>query len=330
MNVPNFTTQLANSLGDPTNATYSSTLLQTAMVIAVGSYGRWRKLERQFGTGHIYEAVTAGASTVLIAGGPWVVGQEISVMDSYSGVETFTVNAIAAGTPLTNWIGVPTLVTISGIFANNHAAGIFVNQTNAGLTLVAGQSNYFLANDFSAFENRSWDIANGSRAWVKRQESFYDGAYRMSDLLSGVGEGQSQTFGGISTGNGYAGVPNATGITNIPQNASTGTAYDILAGNPPQLVINPVPQSSAFLQFNYYGEHLPETVPDADVDAVIDAATAVAVAAIAQGYGGITDAQIGEDKFMYSVTMKTLVSIADEAMKRFDVKIRKRPFMITG
>lgn len=333
MNVPLYEANLAVALGDPNNVTYSSSTIQTVMCLAVRAYRRWRSCLRPYASGVTYQSVLAGSNSLYVVGGPWAVGQKV-VVGEYSDQETFTISAVTVGAQKANWIGFPLVLTLSGNLANAHAAGIRVYQPNYGLQVVAGQPNYQLPPDFVALDNRSFDLATGARAWVKRVESFYDGVYRMSALLEGVGWGQSQPFqnSGLGIGPGtFAAVPDALNTMNVPGGGGgQEMAVDIQPGNPPQMWLTPAPQSAVLWQFQYFAAHQPETVPDEDFDAVIDAGRAIAVELTGAAWANrpnYTEADVtrrAKDNEM------ALMAVGAEAYKRFESKIRRVPIFISG
>ena len=321
-----YQSQLSQALFDPTNATYSTTLIQTCMVLAVRAYRRWRQCLRPFGSGVTYSSATNGNTYVQVVGGPWTVGQSVTIQDSFNS-ETFTISSIIAGTALTNWMGTPLRLNLSGSLVNSYAAGVMVTSPTPGLSLISGTSFYNLPLDFVKFDQLTWDLANGTRASVRNYESFYDGAYTFSRMLSGIGWGQSQTFTGSWGAQGpswVAGPSNGNVFTPPGSSTQNQTVYEIMPGNPPVLWINPAPGTSTLWQFNYYAAHQPETVPDVDFDAVLDAGRAVATQSIMQQYAGQLDASEKDVSEMPSHNTKALMDVAEQAMKQFDIKIRKR------
>jgi hypothetical protein len=334
-----FLQQLPILLQDPTGIIYNQTLCQTSMVTAVRAYRRWRQCLRPFGTGILYSAATAGASVIQVCGGTWTIGQSLTIMDQF-GSETFTLLGISPGTLIPNWMGTPLALTLSGELASNHAAGVQVTVLGTipgagpGLNIYPGQNFYPLPSDFVRFENVTWQLANGTQCQVKQVEYFYDGAYVYSQMLSGVGWGQAQTFisqmglGGY--GIGFVGVPNSTGTLNIPYAGNTQTVFQVQPGNPPQLYMYPAQQAQTTWQFNYFATHQPETVPDEDFDAVMDAAKAVATQAQLEWVSTLPNLRDIRQEEFWSAAAANLLKVAEQSMKGFFDKIVARPFFLLG
>ena len=326
MDVNLFLSDFAVQLGDPTNATFSASTLQTLMCIAVRTYRRWRSCVRAFASGVLYSDATAGDTVIQTCGGPWTVGQTI-LIDIGSYMETKTIASIAPGTMRSNWMGNPIAVTLTSALTQNHAAGRRVTMQNPGLTVVNGNAYYELPSDFQQLDQTTFGLATGQQIAVKKVESFYDGVYYYSQLLSGVGWGQSQNFQGLGYGL-WVGIPNGPATFNPPQFPANQTAFEVQLGNPPLLNMTPVPQYSAFWQFNYNAAHQPETVPDYDFDAVMDAAVAAALALQANAKSGMFNWKESDTAEMPDLMVKALMKASDDAMRRFDTKIRKRPFAV--
>lgn len=335
MNTALFLQQLALNLGDPSNVTYSAALNQASMCLAVRAYARWRPLLRSFGTGVIYSNATAGDDSIQVVGGTFAVGQQLQIVDMFGMESPFTITGMSVGTPIENWMGVPIQLTLSRNLAYNHAAGVFVGLSNPGLPIVQGLQYYPLPPDFVQFDQLTWDLANGQRFYVENFVSFYDGVYLYSELLDGRGYGNTQTYqsssGGwpLVGGGAFIGIPDGTGF-NPPGQATFQTVLEVQPGNPPLLYMNPPQQQAALWQFNYYATHQPETVPDADFDAVMDAARAVATEAQWQILAGLMDLRDIRQDMKPSANANAMMAVAEQAMKQFDIKVRKRPFMVTG
>lgn len=332
MNVQLYLENLAVQLNDTSHTTFSTDALQTIMCLAVRAYNRFRPLLRPFGTGCLYVDAAATAAALQVVGGPFNIGDLVTVKSSF-GSEDVTISGIAAGTNKANWMGVPVELTVTPALTGSYTAGSTVGPATPGLNLVGLQSLYPLPLDFINFDQTSWDLANGSRVYVKACESFYDGAYTYSSLLSGVGWGQAQTFnsGAFGPGPYLAGVPDGSGVLNVPTgSAPTQMLIEVLTGNIPMLSITPPPGYTQTWQFAYYATNQPETVPDADLDAIIDAGRQIATQMILQTRAGQLDLKDVDQEINASEGANNLIKVAEECLKQFDLKIRKRPYMLMG
>ena len=329
-----FQSQLSLNLGDPSNTTYSATLVQTAMCLAVRAYRRYRNLLRTFGNGNSYSQALSGQATMNVCGGPWVVGNSYQITSQYGVTETQTLLDIGAGTPIPNWMGTPLLLTFSNNLTNTYPAGSTIQSTTPGMAIVSGQMYYALPLDFVTFDQLTWNLANGRQRQARQFESFYDGAYVFSQALSGVGWGQSQTF---SSGSGFGGwgpvfvgIPNASNAFVLPQGSTIEAVLEVQPGNPPMLYYAPAPQVNQTWVFNYRAAHQPETVPDEDFDAVMDAARLICTEAQGQILAGMLDARDIRQDMMPSHNAKALMDVADKALEIFNQKILRRPFFVMG
>ena len=329
-----FDSNLANNLGDPNGTIYTSTLRQTAMCLAVRAYRRYRLLLRPFGNGNSYSTAPSAQNTMNVCGGPWVIGQTYQITSTYGVTETQVLESVGAGTSIPNWMGTPILLTFTTNLSNTYPAGSTVQSTTPGLILVAGQIYYPFPLDFVTFEQLTWNLANGTQRQVRQYESFYDGAYVFSQMLSGVGWGQSQTF---NSGTGYgaygpsfAGFPDSTGTLAVPATGTVQNVLEVMPGNPPMLQYNPPPSVNQTWMFNYRAAHQPETVPDEDFDAVMDAARLICTEARSQIMAGMLDTKDIRQEQMPSHNAKALMDVADQAMKFFNQKILRRPFFVMG
>lgn len=309
---------------------YSPDFLQTCMCLAVSGYRRWRAPLRPYGSGVLYSQANAGTNVVQVIGGPWAIGQTI-LIDAFSAQESFIITGIGPGTMLTNWMGVPIAVTLSGNLVNTHAAGIFVGLNPPGMAVIPGTPYYQLPSDFCENNSKTFDFTNGSNPQIKQQQSFYDSAYYYSQRLDGVGWGLTQTVYNSGGGFAYAALPDGVATTNLPNsNAPNETLWQVMVGNPPMLVATPTPQFTATYNWNYYGQHQPETVPQQDADALLDLARAIATSSSLQILAGSLDWKEDDVSESPSSNAKVLAMVEEMARDIFDVKIRKRPFILTG
>lgn len=343
MNVNLFLTDLAAGLGTGittpngqqavSGLSFSASLLQTSMCVSVRNYNRWRTPLRPYGSGVIYSPVIAGAGSIQLIGGPWVKGQTI-LIGTFWNQESFTVADVGPGSQLTNWMGSPLTVSLSGNLAYNHGAGEFAQMQSPGMVIAQNINQYQLPSDFSSIDAKTFNYANGTQGGMIHREFFYDNAYVFSQALSGVGQGLSQTFMGASRGAGYglwAVADSPVGAYyNPPTPTGSGILFQLMQGIPPIFIATPTPQFNATWMFNYRGQHTPETVPDEDFDALLDLAKAYAVAGAQAIYAGLLDWKEDDVNESPSRNADALMNYAKEAQKQFDIKIRLRPYMITG
>lgn len=269
-----------------------------------------------------------------VCGGPWIIGNQYQITSQYGITETHTLLGVGAGTTIPNWMGTPILLTFSGNLTNTFPAGSTVQSTTPGLPIVANQMYYNLPLDFVSFEQLTWNLANGRQRQARQFESFYDGAYVFSQALSGVGWGQSQTF---SSSNGFGGwgpvfvgIPNGSGVFNLPAQGTVEAVLDVLPGNPPMLYYSPPSQVNQTWIFNYRAAYQPEGVPDEDFDAVMDAARLICTEAQGQIQAGRFDIKDDDTDVVASKSADALMKIGIQALEIFNQKILKRPFFVMG
>jgi hypothetical protein len=343
MNVSLFLSDLNQSLGagvsmpgfsgviSPGSFQYSPGLQQMAMCLAVRGYSRWRRPLRPYGSGVLYSQANAGTNVLQVIGGPWTTGSTILV-DFGTVQETFTILGIGPGSQLPNWMGTPTALTLSGNLSYTHAAGVFVGLNPPGLAVIPAVQYYALPSDFAEMDSKTFNYANGSQGAMVHQQAFYDAATFYSQMLSGVGYAQSQTFmasGGVGI---YAfyGIPDGPSTFNPPANGGCETLWQVMEGNPPILAATPVPNFTGQWVFNYYGTHQPETVPDSDFDALMELARAIATESATQLLAGRLSFKEDDVSESPHLNAAALLDVSKMAREIFDIKIRKRPYCITG
>lgn len=266
--------------------------------------------------------------------------------------ETATVASIAPWTEAGLGGGQPMKVNLTGALANQHPAGdsVYYVNTNAqsgyagipvynGLNLIAGQPDYPLPYDFLDPEQQSFDVAIGAQWVYRKQDSFYDGPYRKTAALSGVGPGQAMIFGGYGTYgvNGWGWptgqqVGGGSGLTGIGGGAGNGPEqeYSITGGNQQILTLTPYPIQAGPIFFNYFAQQQLETIPDSDLEALCQYAQfsllSTLASKIAQGID-YKDGDVTEDR---SRNVKVLTDKAGAAKDRFDETIMDNPRVSTG
>jgi hypothetical protein len=304
------------------------------MCLAVRALNRYRQLTRPYGCGNSYSDALSGQKTMNVCGGQWIIGNTYQISTIYGSTETNVLTGVGQGISKANWMGIPVLLTFQNNLANEYPAGTVVASTIPGLPIVGDQMYYNLPLDFVTFEQLTWNLANGRQRQVKQFESFYDGAYFFSQLLSGVGWGQSQTFTSSSGFGGYGpvfrGVPNAPNATMLPTGGTIESVLEVIEGLPPVLYYNPPSQVNQTWIFNYRATYQPETVPDEYFDAVMDAAMLICTEARGQIMAGALDAKDIRQDLMPSKNAAQLLDVGKAQMDRFLQKILRRPFFVMG
>ncbi len=330
MNQTRFFAQLLRSLRVPTNALPGEDPdLQTALVSALQAYSRYRPALRRVGTGTLLQAVGAGGSSLYIMGGPFpqgAVGQSL-VLDALGFTpETVGIQSIATAEIGENEAAQTCLkLTLTAPLASDHAAGAFVTPGLPGLKLLAGVDTYALPTDWISVDEQSFSLATGQRQSPVRQSGYYDGAYRQSARLSGLGYAQRANFG---AGNGISGV-GVAGAFGVPV-ACGDTQYRFVDDAPARLIVSPAPSSNRALDFYYHGCHTAQSVPESDSDAVLAYACYTALLAEARVVARKVDRTAGDEKSVYSKSHESLLQQAQEALAIFDSQVVNRPFTSGG
>ena len=337
MNTSRFDTDLKNALGDAAGVVYSSDQRTTAMYAAVREFSRYRPVKRQFGFGALYAAVTATATTITVIGGPFAVG-DILTIDPFFSSETRTVTAVAVASDSADGIGTELTLTLTSALSNAHAIGALVTKSVSGLAIVGGTARYALPFDFVGWDGETFDIATGRRGAVQKVESFNDQVNKYSELIGGVGPGASQGFSGAFGGYPIPAVPG--GPSSISPGGSLGiqTVFNVTAGSPPYLTISPVPNQSQVLDpIFYFGQHTPASVPDAELHALICYAAysaimgRVAAAGYIPGMGSfVGKVKDDEQEFDSSSGAKALSDAAGVWLQRWERAVASRPFAVSG
>ena len=330
---------LAQMLNDPNGKTYPPSMRAMAEALAVRAYSRWIAYKRRFGTGALYIPGQIGQNNILTVGGPFIVGSIITLDALTPWSETFTVtNVQRADSDQAPFVGTPLSLTLSGNMVNYHPLPTTVTQVNFGLTTVIGQDTYVMPYDFLDPDTETWDMAIGSRRWIKRQETFYDGVYSQSQAIFGVDYGMAQNFTGspgIGTGlfgGGFLGitVPDGSPAIGPISGGSNETLYTFIQGDATILLVSPAPNRVVTYDFQYYAQQQPSTIPDADLDALADAAQGACYETWAAYLGGLIDFK--EDYITEYPSQNTaqLKVMAQNKKNDFLSKVRNRPYATSG
>lgn len=329
MDIRRFDKMLAQGLMDPDGETFDPKARLIAMSEAVRAYSRYRKCRRRYGFAVLYQELSSPVdTTVYISGAAIPVGTVVTIDESLPWEESFTVTAIEPANLDDQLVGFPLKVTLNGTPQSRHRAGALISHASPGLRVATGQALYALPFDFIDVDRQSWDIATGSRTWIKQQESFYDGVYRFSELIGGVGYGQSQLFRGMS---GFAALPSGSGSSTVVPPGSSGPVFSMLDGYPPKLQVAPAPTVGAVYDLYYYGQCLPEEVPDHDLDALLAKAKSQAyryhAATFASEGGTWREGEVSESP---SAAVDAYVKLAEQAEQEWSQAIAGRPLIASG
>lgn len=320
MNAQRFRDALASRLKDPAQEIWSNGDLDAAMWAAVRAYSRYFPLKRRLGSGVLCGATSAGDVFIDVCGGPFAQGAPIQIDPAFS-LETRTI-AAAPPSPVVDGMGAAVRLVLTQPLAQPHPAGMMVVGP-PGIAISAGQSAVYLPIDFLSFDQASFDLAVGVRAQVQREPGYYDGYGRWRDN-SGVGPGLSQGFSsGYRTF--YPGGPQP-GAT-----PPTQRLYEIVQGSPPMLLARPAFDAAFTLDCFYRACHVPETIPDADMEALVAYACYAAIAGEATGVigngGDFKEDDVEESGAKNSAAYRSLGELSLANWERWIVK---RPYVVTG
>jgi hypothetical protein len=283
MNATRFDSELAAILQDPSGDVFSDDQRAVALAGAVREYSRIEPLSQRFGTGTVYASAAAADTHLIVAGGPFLPGNSVTIDKGLPSEETLVLGALQTFDQTTvGLIGNPLKFAVPALgFA--HDAGADVSLATVGLLLVVGQDKYILPGDFMQPDQSSFDIAVGAKSSVRRRMSYYDAIYEETARLSSVG---GSPFGR----SGSVGGRNPNGIPGGVSSACAGRTYRFLISDRPRLVVTPTPTISSRLDFYYLACHTASTVPDMRSSVLMDGAIAAccfgAAAAVQSDFSG--------------------------------------------
>jgi hypothetical protein len=240
---------------------------------------------------------------------------------------------IPVGNPVQLNLAAPTVNIhyAGGLIANVNSGNATPNMvsTTGGLLLQAGVQQYPMPLDFMSPEDNSWNIATGQRAAFKQYQSYYGSVYEYSTMVEGVDLGQAQNFlgGPFST---FVGVPAQPNGSLATPWTNAGASYTFTGSDQVILNVLPTPQTSQWLNFNYWALHLPETVPSDDMDALISYSMYIGIGNNAVPLSAYPDLRDIRQDQKWSGAASNLRSLGDAYLKKFDTAIRKRPLAISG
>lgn len=325
------TTQISAALTSTGGVTCTAAGLQTALLLSVLAYSSYRPVLRQMGEAQTVSNAAISATSLVVVGGLFTVGQSVYV--DYCGPNEYT-TTISAITPYADQGGDASIgiaaklstITVPALPAAITEGAIVYPvpvSNNSGLQLTVNRERYRLPGDFVRPDQDSLDTALGMKSSVNRGQGFYDAAYSIGSLYSQVGYGQRTDFGaGYASGYPIVGNPynNPNGA---PGQVPPGTTVlRFLLQSNPTLVISPPPGQSWWLNFYYFGCHVPASIPAHDADAVISYALYSVFNALASdfaGQGGVTVFGITERGDKSAAEYRT---IAANYLAQFESRIR--------
>lgn len=336
MDSTRFDSELYSSLGDPNEYYYSKAMRLNAIKQAVHQYSNYRPLNRRFGTGMVWLPANVGGeptNILQVVGGPFLPGDAIVVEPYTANFEQLTVLAVARAASTVANMAAPATVTLTASMTKAHLAGSLVTKATPGLSLVAGQDTYYLPYDFMRVDQESFDLAVGTRTQLKKSASYYDSAYTLTQALVGEGFGYRQNWGqSPATGGwGVPGDPLNNPNSGFGSNTNVGqTIMRFMGGATPLLSILPAPMVTKTLDFNYYGQHVVETIPDYDFQAVLAYAKYACMMARCTTLAAQEDYTEGDIKHDFSRSVSALRNLAAQERKEFDDKIVNLPYATGG
>jgi hypothetical protein len=320
MDTNRFDEDLGSALKDPAGQVWTSGERTSAMLRAVREYSRYVPALRRMGEAVLCRALEAGATQAKLLGGPLAVGQSLTI-DALGRAETRTILDVAP-VPLGGEDGPAVLVTLSSALAFGHSTGVHCVRDPLGLALEVDANAYALPCDMVRPEQESFDLAVGARGSVRKGSGFYDAVYTNSARYSGAGSGYRQNYGG-----GWHSRIGPGGV--IPQPLGE-TVYRFHLDGIPRLSVVPTPTAARTLDFFYYGQHLPETVPDHESETLLLYALYSALSAKAAERARALSGSEKDSVRSPHLNAKTLQDLAESALKQWDLRIRHRPYATTG
>lgn len=305
--------------------------MEVALESALLGYSRLVPARRRLGTGVLLAPLAPGDTLMRVVGGMFETGQMLLL--GRSGLsrirpEALVVQEVSIDVP-DERRRIPCLeITLVDGVKNRYGAGQLVTAIAPGLQLRAGIDTYLLPPDWIGVDEASLDLALGVRAMPIGQSGFYDGAYRQSATLSGLGYGQRSDFG--------AGLPPLSSIWPAISGGREGamvscqTQYLFDEAAPATLTLIPAPTGDRRLDFYYLGHHTLETVPEQDREALMAYATYLLLDGQASFMARREDRAAGDEKALYSKSREGLAAQAAEALARFHRLILNRPCSYGG
>ena len=327
---------MANALGDPSHNIYSLTTLQTLMYRGVREYSRYRPAKRQLGVALITQDVAVGATAIRALGGPFAVGDQLIIDNMGPLRETRTVLTVARHEDATDGISTEMDLTVAPL-TYAHPAGTSMVRNPTGIISLTDswEQRYQMPFDFLTLDRQSFDLSTGLRSMVRKVEYFGDAANYFSDMIGGVNTVMNQSFQGTVYPGGtfYAFAQGAGESPSIagPGRNSYQTYIDITVGFPTFITFTPgFSMGTVIDPVFYFGQHIPITFPDADMDALIAYCTWQALIGRIVSYPVIGQVQDGRRSMNSSYGIKELRELAKQAQDDWEFRIVRRPFALSG
>lgn len=302
-------------------------MLNAAMYGAVRQYSFYQPTQKRWGTASLLSSIPTGTAIIQTTGIQISAGQQFTLGYGLPTAETVTV---ASATPpqFSQGIGMPQAVTLTAVTNYPHSASEIIYPTAIGLSVQPNIDQYIMPSDFLEPEMDTFQLAIGSRVSYRNQSSFYGQLYSNAEKFSAVGIGDRLNFGG------YGGVSMVLmgGPTPLPVSSQNVVPYYSFRNNVPiVMTIWPAPQYPVILDFWYYAICQPSDVPDDMMDAVLDYAMFIVLTDMAAQMGSASsDFKDSDVEETPSQSSYRLSQIADKHKDRFDVRVRKRPYAISG
>jgi len=312
---------LMSSLDDPTGSKFGDDARASAIALAIREYSRYVPVQRRIGAGILQDSLAPGDTSITVTGGPWSVGDLVKVGLGAS-QETLTLTAVEPDTSYPVPLGAPTRITF-GAATKTNARGAYVTKPTVGLQILAGVDTYELPADFVSPDQESLDIAIGAKALVKKTSSYYDSSYTNAMRLVGPTPNASQNVRGAIPYPGYWRNPNANILP-------SGVTFRFSLAGQPILQITPVPVADLTLDFYYNAQQTVETIPDADLDAIIDLCAAKALSQRAVTLGRQGSYKEGDESVDLAKAADALQEQAKMRQEKFDRYFRFRPYAVGG
>lgn len=325
-----FDSTLASQLGDEDGIIYSVNLRNTSANSAVREYSRHRPLQRRITSGNIWVDVESGETQLKVIGGIFNPNDNVVLSAYLPEQETAQIKSIVPSRSDDRKEASIALITLFNPLTNTHYGGSTIENVIPGLVLVPDQPTYVLPMDFYQLEQETFNIAIGVRDTVRKQGGFYDEAYSNSNQYSGQGISGKIDIGPI--------FPGQFPITSDPNlfpspilQVAEGTTFTVKKFSRSILTVDPPPEAIGTLVFDYLGQHVISTIPDADIECVMQYAQGKCLMARAAKLAGQDDDwQEGDTKEITSSPGRELRTQAKAAFDFFNEQFRRRPYAVSG
>ena len=329
MNIARFDSEFEERLLADKAPNFPASLRRFARLAAIREYSRIKPLRRRFGTGNTVNAALATQDTLYVAGGPFQQGDTITI-DAYSpNSETFTVSSSANASDAAEQLGTIQKIVLSDALVNNHPSGAFVARNTLGLSAIEGQDTYWLPLDFIDIEENSFDLAFGIKSAAQRINTFWGGT-DYANLLGGAGWGTASNYLATNT---FFNMPvpipfSSAGLPNPGRGmVTTYTFYD----GPPHLVISPAPSGTGGpFAFDYLATHIPETISDYHIEALVAYAAYTCYVAREGALAGTPSYKADYRELFSHLSAGAMQKAAERALDDWYNRLAARPILVSG